>query len=36
MDDLRYAREIELGVFRQRSWIQRVAEWGADPFARLL
>lgn len=35
-DDLRHAREIDLATFRRRSWIERVAEWGADKLTRLL
>ncbi len=36
MEDLRYAREIDLATFRRRSWIQRVAEWGANQLTRVL
>ena len=36
LDDLRYADEITLEEFRRRSWIQRIAEWGASFMTRLL
>ncbi len=36
MDDLRHAREIDLATFRRRSWILRVAEWGANLLTRVL
>jgi phosphatidylserine/phosphatidylglycerophosphate/cardiolipin synthase-like enzyme len=36
MEDLGYAREITLDAFRRRSWLQRIAERGANFFTRLL
>jgi cardiolipin synthase len=36
LDDLRHAEEITLEVFRRRSWLQRLAEWGANSLTRLL
>ena len=36
IDDLRHAEEITLEAFRRRSWLQRVAEWGANSLTRLL
>jgi cardiolipin synthase len=36
LDDLRHAEEIALPVFRRRSWLQRMAEWGANSLTRLL
>jgi cardiolipin synthase len=36
IDDLRHAEEITVARFRQRSWFQRMAEWGANLFTRLL
>ena len=36
LDDLEHAAEIELEVFRRRSWLQRIAEWGANSLTRLL
>jgi cardiolipin synthase A/B len=36
MDDLRYAREIDLAAFRRRPWYRRVAEWAADLITPLL
>ena len=36
LDDLLQAQEITLGVFRGRSWLQRVAERGANWLTRLL
>jgi cardiolipin synthase len=35
-DDLRHASEITVETFRRRSWLQRVAEWGASSLTRLL
>ena len=35
-DDLRHASEITVETFRRRSWLQRVAEWGANSLTRLL
>ena len=35
-DDLQHAEEITIDAFRQRSWLQRIAEWGAGAFTRLL
>jgi hypothetical protein len=35
-DDLRHAKEITLASFRQRSWLQRLAERGANMITRLL
>lgn len=35
-DDLRHAREIDFATFRRRSWIERVAERGADKLTRVL
>jgi cardiolipin synthase len=36
LEDLRYAREVTLVAFRQRSWFQRLAERGANMITRLL
>ena len=36
IDDLRHAEEITLETFRRRSWLQRIAEWGANSLTRLL
>ena len=36
LDDLRHAEEIRLETFRRRSWLQRIAEWGASSLTRLL
>jgi cardiolipin synthase A/B len=36
LDDLRHAEEITLEVFRRRSWLHRLAEWGANSLTRLL
>jgi cardiolipin synthase len=36
LDDLRDAEEITLETFRSRSWLQRMAEWGANSLTRLL
>jgi cardiolipin synthase len=36
LDDLGHAEEITLETFRRRSWLQRVAEWGANSLTRLL
>jgi cardiolipin synthase len=36
LDDLRHADEITLERFRRRSWLQRIAEWGANSLTRLL
>jgi cardiolipin synthase A/B len=36
LDDLHHAEEITLPVFRRRSWLQRIAEWGANSLTRLL
>ena len=36
LDDLRHAEEIALEAFRRRSWLQRLAEWGANSLTRLL
>jgi len=36
LEDLRYAREVELAMFRRRPWTQRVAEWAANQIVRLL
>ena len=36
IDDLRHAEEITVARFRQRSWLQRAAEWGANLLTRLL
>jgi cardiolipin synthase len=36
LDDLRHAEEIALATFRRRSWLQRIAEWGANSLTRLL
>jgi len=35
-DDLRHASEITAETFRRHSWLQRVAEWGANSLTRLL
>lgn len=36
IEDLRYADEITAASFRQRSWVQRIAEWSANLITRLL
>ena len=36
LDDLNYALEIDLTEFRRRPWFERVAEWVANLFTRLL
>jgi cardiolipin synthase len=36
VDDLRQAQEITLDGFRRRSWLHRIAEWGANSLTRLL
>jgi cardiolipin synthase A/B len=36
LDDLRHAEEITAGAFRQRSWLHKVAERGANLITRLL
>ena len=36
LDDLRHARGITIEAFRRRSWLQRIAEWGANSLTRLL
>ena len=36
LDDLRHAEEITLETFRRRSWLQRIAAWGANSLTRLL
>jgi cardiolipin synthase len=36
LDDLRHAEEITLDPFRRRSWLERLAEWGANSLTRLL
>jgi hypothetical protein len=36
LEDLRHAQEITLGAFRARSWLQRIAERGANLLTRLL
>jgi cardiolipin synthase A/B len=36
LDDLGHAEEITRDVFRRRSWLQRIAEWGAHSVTRLL
>jgi cardiolipin synthase len=34
--DLRFSREITLGEFEHRGWVERVKEWGAHAVAREL
>jgi cardiolipin synthase len=36
LDDLRYSEEISLAGFRQRSWLERVAERASNLIGRLL
>jgi len=36
LDDLQHAEEITLEASRNRSWLQRIAEWGANSLTRLL
>jgi len=36
LDDLHRAEEITIEGFRNRSWLQRMAEWGAYSLTRLL
>jgi cardiolipin synthase len=36
LDDLRHAEEVTLATFRKRSWLRRIAEWGANFLTRLL
>ena len=35
LDDLRYPQEITVEAFRARSWLQRIAERGANWLTRL-
>jgi hypothetical protein len=36
MADLRYSKEIKLAEFEQRSWTEKLLEWGANAFQRVL
>jgi cardiolipin synthase len=36
LDDLHHAREITFEAFRERSWLQRIAERSANWLTRLL
>jgi len=36
LEDLRYAKEIKLAEFEQRSLLEKVLEWGANTLQRLL
>jgi cardiolipin synthase len=36
LDDVRHAEEITVESFRARSWLQRIAERGANWLTRLL
>jgi cardiolipin synthase len=36
MSDLRFAREIKLADFERRSWFEKMLEWGANAFQRVL
>ncbi len=36
LEDLQDAEEMTIAAFRQRSWLQRLAEWGANRILRLL
>jgi cardiolipin synthase len=36
MSDLRHAKEIKLPEFEQRSWTEKMLEWGANAFQRVL
>jgi cardiolipin synthase len=36
LDDLLHAEEITPEPFRRRSWIERIAEWGANSLIRVL
>ena len=36
LGDLQHAQEITIDAFRARSWLQRMAEWGAHSLTRLL
>jgi cardiolipin synthase A/B len=36
LDDLQHAQEISVERFQRRSWLQRLAEWGANSLRRLL
>ncbi len=36
LDDLRYCEEIAREPFRQRPWVERPAEWGANLITRVL
>jgi cardiolipin synthase A/B len=36
LDDLEFSQEIRLAEFRQRSWRQKLLEWGASRISRIL
>jgi cardiolipin synthase A/B len=36
MSDLRHSKEIKLPEFEQRSWAEKMLEWGANAFQRVL
>jgi cardiolipin synthase len=36
MSDLRFAKEIKLAEFERQSWFERMLEWGANAFQRVL
>jgi cardiolipin synthase A/B len=36
LEDLQFSQEIRLAEFRQRSWRQKVLEWGASRISRIL
>jgi cardiolipin synthase len=36
LDDLASAEEATIAAFRERSWFQRLGEWGANLFTRML
>jgi cardiolipin synthase A/B len=36
LEDLRYSKEITLAEFEQRSWLDKVLQWGASTLQRVL
>lgn len=36
MEDLRHSKEIKLAEFERRSWTEKLLEWGANAFQRVL
>jgi cardiolipin synthase len=35
-EDLKYSKQVTLAQHRQRAWTEKVAEWGANLFSRML